>query len=92
MADNTKWLKLASIKKNDKGNQYISFGNLKDKYQPLSVELIVKDPSGAVLATVTNPRLTVQNPRKRPGITDEQKNKIPEFLLAEVSLPPAKTG
>lgn len=34
--------------------------------------------------------LNVQNPRKRPGITPEQLAKIPDFVLAEIFIPPAK--
>lgn len=90
MADS--WLKLAVIKKNDKGNQYLSFGNPESKYKPVNVELVVKDAGGAVLATVTNPKLTIQNPRKRPGITEEQLAKIPEYILADVSLAPSKAA
>ena len=81
---------LATIKKNDKGNQYLSLGTNKDKYMPVNVELVVKDLTGKVLATVANPKLTVQNPRKRPGITEDQLSKIPDFILADVSLAPSK--
>lgn len=34
--------------------------------------------------------LTVQNPRKRPGITEEQLAKIPDFVVADLFLPPAR--
>lgn len=34
--------------------------------------------------------LNVQNPRKRPGITPEQLEKIPDFVVAELFIPPAK--
>ena len=34
--------------------------------------------------------LQVQNPRKRPGITDEQLARIPEYVLAELYLAPPK--
>jgi hypothetical protein len=34
--------------------------------------------------------LNIQNPRKRPGITEEQLAKIPDFVVAEVYIPPAR--
>lgn len=34
--------------------------------------------------------LNVQDPRNRPGITEEQLAKIPDFVVAELFLPPAK--
>jgi hypothetical protein len=91
MADNKSWIKLGSIRKGKTGNSYIALGSPKDK-QPTTVELVVKDASGAVLATVVNPMLQVQNPRKRPGATEEQIAKVPEWLVADISLPPAKAS
>lgn len=85
------WLKLGTIRKGKTGNQYISLGSPKDK-SPLTVELIIKDASGAVVAQVTDPMLQVQNPRKRPGATEEQIAKVPEWLMADISLPPAKAA
>lgn len=87
---NKDWLRIGSIKKSDKGHQYLTLGTEKAKFKPFTVELIVKDATGKVLAHVTNPNLNVQNPRKRPGISEEDANKIPSFLMADVSLPPAK--
>jgi hypothetical protein len=34
--------------------------------------------------------LQIQNPRKRPGITEEQLQKIPDWVIADVFIPPAK--
>ena len=34
--------------------------------------------------------LNIQNPRKRPGITEDQLAKIPDWVLAEIYIPPAK--
>ena len=90
MASKQKWFKLGLIKKGKSGNNYITLGNPKGKYEPLNVEVIVTDMSGKVLTKSTNPNLNVQNPRKRPGITVEQAERIPEYILAELSLPPAK--
>jgi len=35
--------------------------------------------------------LQVMNPRKRPGITEEQLAKIPDYVVAELLLPPPET-
>lgn len=87
------WFKLGTIRRGETGNQYISFApNAKDK-TPLTIEITVKDASGNVLSHVVNPKnLQVQNPRKRPGITPEQVEKVPEWLMAEISLPPVKAS
>lgn len=89
MAD-AKWLKLGLIKKSDKGTQYLQLGTPKSKYEPVNVELVVKDLNGKVLASVTNPSINVNNPRKRPGITETQLASIPDYIMAELTLPPPK--
>lgn len=87
---NDKWIKLGTIRKGKKGNNYIALGTAKSKYEPVNVKVTVTDLSGKVLAEVTNPSLNAQNPRKRAGITEEQAAKIPEYILAELSLAPDK--
>lgn len=88
--NNKEWLKLGAIKKGAKGNDYIAFGSPNSKFKPVNVRVVVEDMEGKVLASVLNPSLNVQNPRKRVGISEEQLEKIPAYLLAEVSLPPSK--
>lgn len=90
MVKNKDWINLGAIKKGKKGNQYIALGSPKSKYKPVNVEVVVKDLDGKVLAQALNPTFNVQNPRKRVGATEEQLAKIPEYLLAELSLAPAK--
>ena len=95
--ENKKWVKLGAIKASKKTDangkstgSYISLGTPKSKYEPSNVRIVVTDLKGNTLADVTNPTINVQNPRKRVGITAENLAKIPEYLLAELSLPPAK--
>ena len=85
------WLKVGLIKKSNSGSQYLALGTPKSGFRPCQVELVVKDMDGKVLARVDNPTLNIQNPRKRKDITEEQLAKIPDFILAEISLAP-KTG
>jgi len=87
---NDRWIKLGSIRKGKKGNNYVTLGTAKSKFEPVNVEVTVTDLSGKVLAKVMNPNFNAQNPRKRNGITAEQAAKIPEYILAELSLAPAK--
>lgn len=91
MSANKAWVKLGSLRKGKTGGSYISLGDAKAK-TPVTVELTIKDAAGNVVATATNPTLQVQNPRKRPGATEEQIAKVPEWLMAEISLPPAKAA
>lgn len=90
MADKKKWYKLGTIKESEKGTRYLALGSPKSTYEPVNVTVIVTDLSGKELARAVNPSLNIQNPRKRPGITEEQAAKIPAYVMAEVSLPPAK--
>lgn len=90
MAKNTQWIKVGAIKTSSKGNDYLALGSPKSSYKPVNVKLVVEDMEGKVLATVLNPNLNVQNPRKRKDITEEQLSKIPSYLKAELTLPPDK--
>jgi hypothetical protein len=99
MADEKKkWIKLGAVKTSKTTDasgkptsSYIQLGTPKSKFEPVNVRLIVTDLTGTVLADVTNPNLNAQDPRKRPGITEDQAKKIPAYVKAELSLPPAKT-
>lgn len=81
----SKWLTIGKVlkKKSPKTGLTVAFG---DKYRKINVKLVVTDANGHVLAEVENPFLNVSDPRKRPGITEEQADKIPDFLLQELSL------
>ena len=85
-----KWFKFGAIKKGRTGSQYLQVGNPKDKYQPVNVEITIKSLDGTVLSSAVNPNLVISNPRKRPNVTEEQLERIPEWLLADVSLAPPK--
>jgi hypothetical protein len=87
------WIKVGSVLKSSKprpdgGVQqpFVALGNAKDKYKPVTVELVVKDATGKIIATTENGTLSIQDPRKRPGITPEQAAKIPETLRQDLFL------
>jgi len=66
----------------------------KGKWTKLATILRKKDGVGKYLKVNANVKLTegqilsMFNPRERKGITEEQLAKIPDFVLAEVFLPP----
>lgn len=81
------WHKVGAVikKANGKGVCVIT-GNSKakdPKYQ-FSVEVTIKDAEGKVVTKASNPLFTVSDPRKRPGIKDEDMAKIPASLVSEL--------
>ena len=82
-----KWHKVGAVVKKSNGKGVcILTGNSKAKdakYQ-FTVELTVKDGNGKKLFSTTNPLLNVSDPRKRPGITEEDAAKIPASLVSEL--------
>jgi hypothetical protein len=87
---NKNWVNgVGQIKKGKSGNNYISLGSPKAK-NPVNVEIRVTDGAGNVLFEGKNPLLNISNPRKRAGITDEDMARIPEYLMANLAIPPAK--
>lgn len=91
---NSEWINGIGVvwAKEKNGVKYftISLGDPNSKRQPVNVEVRVTDGSGKVLAQVTNPMLTVKDPRTVPGITEDKVAMIPESLKYRLSLPPAK--
>lgn len=64
------------------------------KWQKVGTIMKKKNGTGNYLKVADDVRLSknqiinIQNPRKRPGITDEQLSKIPDFVVAELFIPP----
>lgn len=80
------WVNLGTIKKSKQGKQYISVGDNRT-----SVKLVFMDKAtGQVLRESVDPILTITNPRKRANLSEADLAKIPEFVLANVSLAPSK--
>lgn len=80
MSDNkAPWVKIGEIlKKKDGSGTYIKLDLRKGKEKLSSI-------------TLTNGSfLTVLDPRKRAGITEEQLEKIPDFVRAELFLAPPR--
>jgi hypothetical protein len=70
------WVKVGAILKGKTGGQYIKIDVREDRKQLDSITL----KSGQTLS--------VFNPRKRPGITEEEVAKIPEYVLADILIGP----
>lgn len=80
-----KFHKIGTVnRKKDGSGFYIGMGNPKGKKYAFSVELVIKNAAGEVVHKVENPMVMIQDPRKRPGITEEQAAKIPEFIVNEL--------
>ena len=73
------WTKVGTVMKRKDGNGTYLKIDLRRGKEELA-ELLLK--SGMIL--------NIQDPRKRAGITEEQLAKIPEYVKAELYLPPAK--
>lgn len=74
----TPWTKVGQVLKSKAGGTYIKLDLRKGEEVLKSLTL----ENGAML--------TLQDPRKRKGITEEQLAKIPDFVKADIFLPPAK--
>jgi hypothetical protein len=73
MADvKKKWTKVGEVRKGDKGNHYLK----------VNVRVGGKEEASVTLKTGQN--LALFDPRKRPGITEEQAAKIPAYVKYEV--------
>ena len=92
-----KRFKFGSVnKKKDGSGSTIRVGNFsKNAKFATSVEIIIRDGNGNVVAEVNSADtekyphglyLTVSDPRDRDGITAEQAEKIPDYLLKEINL------
>jgi hypothetical protein len=83
----SKWTKVGAILKTDpdKG-AFIVLGNANSKNEKYrtTVELVVKDANGNVVAKSTNGFLTIQDPRKRVGASEADLEKISPKLKSEL--------
>lgn len=86
MADKKKkkYTKVGSVMDGQYG-KFISLGNdrSKDPKYNYTVQIRVTDGEGKIVQS-KNGRLSMMDPRKRPGITEDQASKIPESLVSEL--------
>lgn len=86
MADKPyKYTKIGAVLKGKSG-PYIVLGNDKAKNTKYNytVEMIVRDGEGNVVSSTKNALLSTLDPRKRPGIKEEEVARISSSLMAEV--------
>lgn len=63
----------------------VKLGNYsKNEKYATTTEVIVRDNQGNVLAHAKDGYLQVVNPRERDGITEEQRNRIPDYIRNEL--------
>lgn len=86
---NIKRFKVGAVQKKKDGNgTTVSLGSKSNnpKYKT-TVQLIVRDGTGNVVADVTDPYLVVSDPRlDKDGNTSKFADKIPDFILKELSV------
>lgn len=83
-----KFTKVGTVQlKKDKSGESLKLGvyNKNPKYA-VNVDIRVRDSQGNTIAQGTDCYLMLQDPRERPGITEDQMAKIPEFILKELVL------
>jgi len=93
----SKWIKIGTVMKRKSGKgsylQINSQGN-PNKNGLGAVKLSVKTESGweevAVSANQKGLILSIMDPRARPGISDDEKARVPDFVKAEIFLPPSE--
>lgn len=87
MSEKKKYTKVGAVLKGNKpGSSFIVLGNERanqPKYQTF-VDMRVCTGDNQVLIETTNPAINVFDPRTRPGITDEERNRIPDNILFEL--------
>jgi uncharacterized protein YxjI len=71
------------LKNKDKPGVNIVLG---DSYKKLKVVVTISDANGNVVAEVENPRLFVRDVRENPNLTEEQRAKIPNWVLQDLTL------
>ena len=70
--------------KKDKSGSYIALGDPKGKKYAFSVDIRIRDANDAVIFEGSDVFVTIKDPRDNPHLTEEQKNKIPDFIEAEL--------
>lgn len=80
-----KYTKVGAVLKGQKGS-FVVLGNTKSRNEKYNynVEIRVTDNSGNVITEQKNGILSVFDPRKRPGISEEDSARIPESVLYEL--------
>lgn len=80
-----KYKKIGAVLRGDKG-PFLVMGDTKakNKQYQYDVELVVRDSDGKEVLKVKNPLISLFDPRTRPGITEEELERVPEKVRYEV--------
>ncbi len=83
-----KYQKVGTVQlKKDKSGSTVKLGVYnKNPQYAVNVDIRVRDAQGNTVAQGTDCFLMLQDPRNRPGITEDQVSKIPDFLLHDLVL------
>lgn len=83
-----KFTKVGSVqRKKDNSGSSVKLGVYNKNPQfAQTVDIRVRDAQGNVVAGGTDVYLILQDPRNRPGITEEQRERIPSFIEQDLVL------
>lgn len=83
-----KFIKVGTVQAKKSGDGVtVSLGsNSKNPKYATTTEIVVRDGQGNVLGKAQGGYLMVQDPRQRPGITEDQASKIPDWIKYELVL------
>ena len=80
-----KWHKVGKVvRKKDKTGSFIALGDSNSRKFPFDVDIRIRNAAGEEVFVGTNVILNVQDPRNNPNLSEEQKKKIPDFILNEL--------
>lgn|SRR3990167_4454642 len=84
----SKLVKIGQRLRSKEGKEYLSFGSYsEEKEWQRFVEIRVTDGNGNVIArSKKNPALWLSDPRNSKRLSDENKSKIPSFVLEDILL------
>jgi len=72
------------LRKKDKAGEYISLGDPNNRKFPYHLDIRIRDETDNVVFQGTDCFVTIQDPRANPNISEENKARIPEFILSEL--------
>ena len=82
----SKYIKVGVVRTSEKSKgPFVALGQrAKEAKYERNVEIRVTDGDGNVLSTIKNGILTIQDPRKNPNATQEQVDRVPDWLKHEL--------
>lgn len=74
------------LKRKDGKGRFISLGDPNNRKYPFSVDIRIRNNKEEVIFQGTDVIVNIQDPRDNPNLTEEQKERIPDFILEELTI------